>query len=171
MKTKLIVVTVLLCALAGCRDPGADPQDAWVDSGAQPSQGAATNGPAPVSLTRPLPGGVAELDFPHHLSVDREVGRVRDGRQPREIGLELLGSEPAQAEATLSRLLTAQGAEIAQRQDRAGALRVVYNLSDGTKMLAWFRPGPPPGPAYALQRADATGTVYLAWPYVHKDDR
>lgn len=171
MKVKLLIAAALLCGVVGCRDPGAGPQDPWGDSDSETTQGSTANAPSPVNLSSPLPGGVAQLDFPYHLSLDRKVGRVRDGRQPREIGLELLGPGPVEAEVELSRLLTDQGAEVTRRQVRGGAIRIVYTLSDGTQMLAWFRPGPPPGPSYALQMLEATGTVYLAWPYVPKDDR
>lgn len=173
MKANLVIVFVLVCAVAGCRDPGAGAEDDMgrQDQVAQNSGAAISTSSEPglvTRLERSLPSGIEEPSFSYHLSLDQDVGRPRDGRQPREIGFELLGPTPEEAEAEFSVLVAERGGRVEQRRETQGALRLVYALPDGTAMLAWFRPGPPPGLLYALQKNDASGTLYLAWPYVDK---
>ncbi|WP_149194747.1 hypothetical protein [Luteimonas suaedae] len=174
MNAKFVMALALACGLAGCRDPGPGTENVPVGNAAQevetPGEASTQRGelPAAKSLGRPLPGGISNLSFPYHVNIDRDTGKSRGGRPVREIGIELLGATPAEAEAELSRLIGQQGGSVQQRQEPEEALRVVYALSDGTRMLAWFRPGPPPGERYELQRTDATGTLYMAWPYLDK---
>lgn len=174
MKKKLVIALALAFGVTGCRDPGGDAEGdlGRQDQVAQASGAAENRSTEPgieKGLERPLPGGIEQPSFSFHLSLDQDVGRPRDGRQPREIGLEFLGPTPAEAEAEFSSLVVKQGGSVKQRREtEAGALRLVYVLPDSTEMLAWFRSGPPPGLLYALQRDDASGTLYLAWPYVDK---
>lgn len=169
MNVKYIVALLVVCALAGCRDPGSD-----ADMGRQPAleanSGSDHRSVVPVEqLNRPLPGGLLKLPFQYHVNVDRETGRSRAGHEVREVGIELLEGTHRDLEAEVTRFLEEHGGSVEQRQESDGALRIVYSLSDGTRMLAWYRPGPPPGDRYALQQENATGTLYLAWPYVAKE--
>lgn len=170
MKNKLVIALAFVCALAGCRDPGADTSSA---QGSVAGDGAEIASPridmpATKSLTTPLPGGIVAPSFDYHLNVDRTITRKSDGMQSREVGIELLGANQSDAEAAFTQSVTQAGGTVSQREKRGGSWRVVYLLSDGSSMLGWFRSGPPSGDRYALQRSDATGTVYLAWPYVEK---
>lgn len=170
---------MLALALAGCRDPGSEAksdQGAQSADAGQVSTDQAASSPTVVDeavsgLERPLPGGIETLSFPFHVSVDRDTGARRQGKAAREVGLEFLGPSMAEVEAAFTASVTEKGGSVSKRETKEEALRVVYALPDGTAMLAWFRPDAPKGEGYALQKTDATGTLYLAWPYVEKSLR
>jgi len=177
MTVKLAAALVMTCFLAGCRDPGPagdhGPRTAHREAAipaAEPVSAPVPLGSSQVvaPLERPLPGGIQAPSFPHHVRLDRDTGRIRDGHPVREVGLELLGPNPREAEAEFSALVKQHGGGLLDRQERGQSLRLVYSLADGTSMLAWFRVGAPPGERYAIQQTDASGTLYLAWPYVEK---
>lgn len=172
---KLLLTTLLALGIAGCRDPGPEVDNKVV--GKPAVQPAADSTPKPVEppavkgLARPLPGGVEALPFSYHVSVDRDTNTRREGKQVREIGLELLGAKPNEAEAQLTELLQQAGGAVVSRDERGEAARVIYALPDSTQMLVWYRRGAPKGERYALQRKEATGTVYFAWPWIEKGDK
>jgi hypothetical protein len=171
VKRILIVPFLFITTLSGCRDPGPSADVASTPATEAPAE-------APVSAPQispkeinqntafvsPLPGGIAALPFAYHVSVDRESSR-KGGGSAREIGIELLGSSAADADATLSSLVLQSGGSVVSREVQGRAIRTVYRLNDGTSMLVWSRPGAPRGERFALQMPNATGTIYFAWPY------
>lgn len=171
MRSIVVVPFLFVAALSGCRDPGPNAEVASVPAVEAPAEPQAATPPqAPaVSAPRtefaaPLPGGIGALPFAYHVSVDRESSR-KGGASAREIGIELLGSAAADADATLSSLVVQSGGSVLSREVQGRAIRTVYRLNDGTSMLVWARPGAPRGERFALQMPNATGTIYFAWPY------
>lgn len=177
MTNRFIAVLATIFAVTACQDPG-PPIDGRHDAadGTASVQDVAPRGPSedadkrPVrsSLERALPGGLQNPTFAYHVSVDRDTGATRNGHGVREIALELLGATPQEAEVEFSALVVSGSGAVLSRQERGGSIRAVYGLPDGTSMLAWFRPGAPGGERYALQQVNATGTIYVAWPFVEK---
>lgn len=179
MTYRLIVAVVVICLGAGCRDPGPESDRAASNSGVKTGVLGADRAspmtssikPPQAGLKRPLPAGIDNPTFAFHVSLDRDTRALRDGRLGREVGLELLGASPQEAEAQFSENVQRAGGSVLSRTDRGASIRIVYELPDHTRMLVWFRPGPPKGGRFALQRTEATGTLYLAWPYVEKSAR
>lgn len=172
MRHGKIMLFSMLLLLAACRDPGQGAQeagnieaDATTDAAAQPVEEA----PKPAvekktTFASPVAGVFTTLPFAYHVSVDREVTRKSDGQKAREVGIEFLDTDVAVADQAIVAEFEKAGFTQSSREDKGKATRTVYAKPGHGDVLVWVRPGAPRGERYALQMAEAKGTIYLAYP-------
>lgn len=170
MYAKSIVPLIALAFLGACRDPGPTAAEAGpsAEPVAQAPAAPRAQVAAPVerrsSFASPVAGGITNLPFQFHVSVDREVVNKKTGIASREVGIEFLESSVPEVEAVLTAELEKIGYAQASREEQGKAIRAVYTRQGAGDVLAWVRPGAPRGARYALQMPDAKGTIYLAYP-------
>lgn len=170
--SKIFLFSTLLLLVA-CRDPGQGVQgNDSVESGPAATAAAepATTEPAKPAVERkttfvtPVAGAITTLPFTYHVSVDREVTGKGTGQKAREVGIEFLDINVADANSAVVTEFEKAGFKLASSENQGNAIRSVYTKEDHGDVLVWVRPGAPRGERYALQMPEAKGTIYLAYP-------
>lgn len=168
MRHNKIFLFSMMLMLAACRDPGTAAQgDEVADS--SPLATAAVEPAEPAveqktTFVTPIAGAISALPFSYHISVDREVVGKGTGQKAREVGIEFLDVNVADANSAMAAEFEKAGFKVESSENQGNAIRSVYTKEDHGDVLVWVRPGAPRGERYALQMPQAKGTIYLAYP-------